>query len=232
MHSYDRLNSGITLFVEATQTSFCQWNPYRDDTCHDFYLCSVSPASRGNRGKGNGNGNQCQPFGVFVPFTPATYVCIPSQKKIDRTLELIVPISSCGNDALVGVDVHDRTRRHGAQSAVALATDAPFKSRRRGPVICRKNSSMIRRPNSTGRIRNGKFAEVQGWGLSGETERNSCCAGSVVDVCQNKDCAERYSILFAFQPLPLAIRNAISLISHLCARRRLCSSMSCRDSCL
>jgi hypothetical protein len=130
---------------------------------------SVLPASGGNRGQGLGN--QRQPFGVFVQFTPATYVCIPRQKKKDRSMELIDPISSCGNDALVGVDMHNRTgRHHGVQGAVVLANDAPPKPRRRDPIICRKNSGMIRRPNSTGRIRNGKFAKIRGVGTTWRNE--------------------------------------------------------------
>jgi hypothetical protein len=130
------------------------------------------------RKPGTSGGNQRQPFAVIVQLTPATDVSVPRQKKIDRPLELIGPVSSCGNDALVGVDMRNRTgRHHGVQGAVVLAVDAPPKTRRRGPIICRKNSGMIRRPNSAGRIPNGKFEELQAVGILGKTGRDSCSAG-------------------------------------------------------
>jgi hypothetical protein len=163
-YSCDRLDSGDKR-LSSTRPEFIlpMERLPRRHVPRFLYLCSVFPASLGNGGQRVGN--QRQPFGVFVHFTPATYVSVPRQKKKDRSMERTGPISSCGNDALVGVDMHNRTGRHqGVQSAVALANDATLESRRRDPIICRKNSGMIRRPNSTGRIRNGKFEEVRGVG--------------------------------------------------------------------
>ena len=88
--------------IVVPTNSFAQWNSHADNTSHVFYLCSVLPVSDGNGGQRMRN--QRQPFGVCIQFTPATDVCIPRQKKVDRTLELIDPVSSCGNGALVGVD--------------------------------------------------------------------------------------------------------------------------------
>jgi hypothetical protein len=123
-----------------------------------------------------GVGNQRQPFGVIVQFTPATYVCILLQKKVDRTLERMSPVSSCGNDTFLGIDVHNRTGRdHGVQSAVILTNDAPPKLSRQGR-ICTKNSGVIWRPILAGSTRNGKSTAAHGVELPGDTERNSCPA--------------------------------------------------------
>jgi hypothetical protein len=72
---------------------------------------------------------------------------------------------------------------------------------------------MIRRPNSTGRIPNGKFEKVRGVGTTWKNGAQQLFRRKVVDVSQNKECAERNFVLFAFQVVQPPSRNAISLIA-------------------
>jgi hypothetical protein len=49
-YSSDRPDLGISESHRSRTNSFCQWNTHGHNTSHVFDLCSVLPASDGNRG--------------------------------------------------------------------------------------------------------------------------------------------------------------------------------------